>query len=47
MRPSKKPKYKLDARKFDVPAIEKKEKDLSVEDLYRERLISKMRMRRR
>jgi hypothetical protein len=47
MRPSKKPKYKLSVRKFDLPAIEKKEKDLSVQDLYRERLISKMRMRRR
>lgn len=47
MKPTKKPKYKLDVRKFDVPAIEKKEKDLSLEELYKQQLISKMRMKRR
>lgn len=47
MRPSKKPKYKLDVRKFDVGAIEKKEKDLSLKELYKEQLFSKIRKRRR
>lgn len=50
MRPSRKPKYKLDVRKFDVDKIEKsekKEKAFSLEDLYKEQLISKMRKRRR
>ncbi len=47
MRPIKKPKYKLDARKFDPGTIEKKEKGLSVEELYRQQLLSKIRLRRR
>lgn len=47
MRPTKKPKYKLDVRKFDIGALEKKEKDLSFEELYKEQLFSKIRKRRR
>ena len=48
MRPYKKPKYKLDVRKFDTYKVEKKEKnDFSIQELYREQLASKMRFRRR
>jgi hypothetical protein len=47
MRPYKKPKYKLDVHKFEAQAIEKKEKDLSFEELYKEQLFSKIRKKRR
>jgi hypothetical protein len=48
VRPYKKPKYKLDVRKFDTDKVEKKEKkDFSIQELYREQLASKMRFRRR
>lgn len=47
MKPHKKPKYKLDVRKFDIDSIEKKEKDLRVEELYKQQLMSKIRMKRR
>jgi len=47
MRPSKRPKYKLDLRKFDAGRIEKKEKDSSWEDSYKDYLFSKIKRRRR
>ena len=47
MRRSKKPKYKFDVKKFDLDKIEKKEKDPSIEESYREYLMSKIRKRRR
>ncbi len=43
-RPQKKPKYKLDPKKFESePVREKKEKDWSESDLYWEMLRSKSR----
>lgn len=47
MRPSKKPKYKLDPKKFEEirENKDKKEKDWSASDLYHEMLREKSRYR--
>jgi hypothetical protein len=49
MKPSKKPKYKFNVKKFvaQAEAKHKQEKDWSVEDLYKEQLRSKSRFKRR
>ena len=49
MHPSKKPKYKLDPKKFEEihEHKEKKEKDWSESDLYQEMLREKSRFRNR
>ncbi|MFH1202499.1 MAG: hypothetical protein V1674_06390 [Candidatus Omnitrophota bacterium] len=47
MRPAKNPKYKFDVKKIDPGHVEKKEKDLSVSELYLEMLRSKSRHKRR
>ncbi|MFH1520003.1 MAG: hypothetical protein ABIE75_05505 [Candidatus Omnitrophota bacterium] len=46
MRPSKKPKYKLDPNKF-TPTFKKKKEKFDEEDLYKEMLRSKTRLGRR
>ncbi len=45
MKPSKKPKYKLDPKKFEGPmeTAKKKEQDPTGDDLFREMLRSKPR----
>lgn len=43
MKPLKKPKYKLDIRKIHV----KPEEDLSTEEFYKERLVWKIKQRRK
>jgi hypothetical protein len=43
MKPFKKPKYKLDPKKFQA----KSDEDLTTEELYEEQLRSKLRLRRR
>jgi len=47
MKPINKPKYKFDVKKIDINTVEKKDKDLTVEELYIEMLRSKSRHRRR
>ncbi len=47
MKPSKRPKYPIDIKKIDIAQITKKNKDLTVEELYKEVLRSKQRCRRR
>ena len=49
MRPSKKPKYKLDPKKFEEKSVEKKKKEdgWSESELYNEMLRSKSRFRHR
>jgi len=46
MKPSKKPKYKFDIRKLGA-SIEKKDKDWTPEELYKEQLRSKSKHRKR
>ncbi|MDP2940076.1 MAG: hypothetical protein Q8O13_08370 [Candidatus Omnitrophota bacterium] len=43
MKPLKKPKYKFDPKKFQV----KSDEDLTPEELYKEQLHSKLKLRRR
>lgn len=47
MKPSKRPKYPIDIKKINVEQITKKNKDLTIEELYKEVLRSKQRYRRR
>jgi len=47
MKPAKKPKYPIDIKKISIESITKKEKDLTAEELYREILHSKIRLKRR